>query len=73
MLQSAESHTALLESDLRSLEGSVQTLRAHRRADGSQLTQLKTDLTELLAKAQDKQNTFAHLMDEVSAASAAVV
>ncbi|XP_043201083.1 rho-associated protein kinase 2-like [Amphibalanus amphitrite] len=64
--QSAASRATLLETDVRSLEDSVQTLRAHRRADGTQLGQLKTDLTELLAKAQDRENTYAHLMDEVS-------
>ena len=63
--QNTESHTALLEADIRSLEGSIQTLKAHRRADDSQVTQLKTDLTELLAKAQDRENTYAHLLDEV--------
>ncbi|KAF0301847.1 hypothetical protein FJT64_003058 [Amphibalanus amphitrite] len=62
--QSAASRATLLETDVRSLEDSVQTLRAHRRADGTQLGQLKTDLTELLAKAQDRENTYAHLLDE---------
>ncbi|XP_037082273.1 protein scabrous-like [Pollicipes pollicipes] len=64
--QNSEARSALLEGDVRTLEDSVQTLRAHRRADGSQLTQLRADLAELLAKSQDRHNTYAHLLDEVA-------
>ena len=65
--QNAASRAALLEADVSSLESSVQKLRAHRRSDASRLGQLSGDLTELLAKAQDRENTYAHLLDEVSA------
>ncbi|XP_037082274.1 protein scabrous-like [Pollicipes pollicipes] len=54
--QNSEARSALLEGDVRTLEDSVQT----------QLTQLRADLAELLAKSQDRHNTYAHLLDEVA-------
>ncbi|XP_037079561.1 autophagy-related protein 23-like [Pollicipes pollicipes] len=54
----------LVQQEMRRLEDAQRLLLAQHETGRTQLAQLRTDLAELLAKAQHRENTYAALLDE---------